>query len=142
MVGLRERESACVRGPREKKKNLEAPKDAKCPRRRCNLVSAVALFEGLSWLPRSVSTCGRKNAPDRRPRPRFPSVLARRSTPWRSVKQALPRALSVLSLGWVRARCSPPFWLSSLPCAFCPANSIPPPQHRRPNDHPFHNVLE
>ena len=108
----RERESACVRGPREKKKKLEAPKDATCPRRR----SAVALFEGLSWLSRSVSTRGRKNAPDRRPRPRFPSVLAREGQPpWRSVKQALPRALSVLSLGWVRARCSPPFWLSSLP---------------------------
>ena len=74
------------------------------------------MFEGLSWLSRSVSTRGRKNAPDRRPRPRFPSVLAREGQPpWRSVKQALPRALSVLSLGWVRARCSPQFWLSSLP---------------------------
>ena len=96
----RERECVCPRSAR-KKKNLEAPKDAKCPRRRCNLVSAVALFEGLSWLPRSVSTCGRKNAPDRRPRPRFPSVLARRSTPL-ALRQASATASAlcvVLGLG-------------------------------------------
>ena len=41
----RERECVCPRSAR-KKKNLEAPKDAKCPRRRCNLVLGSCLVRG------------------------------------------------------------------------------------------------